>query len=83
MQESPGRGCGARVLTSHKQSNHNMRYLMVGKLIPIAVRLTHQGAYHVRFVILTGSHFQRFLQSKTINQRTVLVPSFLALTIST
>ena len=52
---------------------------MVRKWSSVAVRLAHEGADHVRFFILKETRYQEIPTEKRISQRTVLVPSFLAL----
>ena len=77
MQESPGGSRGTRVLASHEQRDHDMRYFVIRKGRSVAIRLTHQGSDHIRFVVLEGA--SALFTRQKIDQRTVLVPSFLAL----
>ena len=52
MQESPSSSRGTRVLTSHQQSDHDVRYFVVRKGCAVAVRLTHEDIDHIWFVVL-------------------------------
>ena len=79
MQETPGGSRGTSVLTSHEQCDHDMRYFVIRKRCSVAVRLTHQGTDHIRFVVLVGTSALSTRQK--MDQRTLLVPSFLALMI--